>query len=99
MTETFKSVQGSTKVAHQLVMIDQEVVGEVWRENVHVVTSKLTEPRKMALKSRWFSRQDGFTVTLGKGTRVAMLLGAGFKSRAAAVDEIKKMISSVASQK
>lgn len=34
---------------------------------------------------RWFAKQAGCTITLGRGTRAAMLLGPGFKTKDEAV--------------
>jgi len=81
---TFRKVPDSSHWDHQWVLVAGAVVGEVWREETRVVVSKLTEPRRTERKLRWFAR-DLQGKTLGRGTRAAMLLGAGFKSKAEAV--------------
>lgn len=43
----FKKIPSSPKAAHQNVALDGSVIGEIWREKVSVVVSKLTEPRRM----------------------------------------------------
>lgn len=88
MTRTFKKIVGSDKSSHQHVLDDATIVGEVWREQVNVVVSKLTAPRRMATKWRWFAKKAGRTETLGRGTRAAVLLGAGFKSKPDAVSAL-----------
>ena len=85
---SFKTVKQSEKSAHQLVEINDRDAGEVWREQVSVVVSKLTEPRRMATKWRWFARCSGETTVLGRGTRAAMLLGAGFSSKDKASEQL-----------
>lgn len=85
---SFKTVKPSEKSAHQLVEINDREAGEIWREQVSVVISKLAEPRRMGLKWRWFARCAGDTMVLGKGTRAAMLLGPGFKSKDKAVEQL-----------
>jgi hypothetical protein len=87
-TPTFKAVKDSPRAAHQQVLVDAAVVGEIWREQVHVTVSSLTQPRRTSLKWRWFARKQGATTTLGKGTRMAMLFGSGFKSKSEAVDQL-----------
>lgn len=88
-TITYTKVPGSDKAAHQYVQIGDQRVGEVWREQAHVVVSKLTAPRRTAFKWRWFARKDGDSAVLGKGTRVALLLGAGFGSREGACEALQ----------
>lgn len=85
---SYSKVKGSDKSAHQYVEIDDQRAGEVWREQVNVVVSKLTEPRRMALKWRWFAKAEGDSNVLGRGTRAAMILGPGFASKDKAVDEL-----------
>ncbi len=85
---SFKTVKSSAKSAHQQVEINDREAGEVWRERVSVVVSKLTEPRKMALKWRWFARCVDDTQILGRGTRAAILLGAGFASKNKAAEQL-----------
>ena len=52
MDINFKTVSGSAKSAHQAVTVDEALAGEVWPEQVNVEVSKLTEPRRTALKWR-----------------------------------------------
>ena len=84
----FKSIKPSEKSAHQRVEINDRNAGEIWREEVNVVVSKLTEPRRMAKKWRWFARCPGDAPVLGCGTRAAMLLGAGFRSKHQAAEQL-----------
>lgn len=84
----FKSIKPSVKAAHQRVEINDRDAGEVWREEVNVVVSKLSEPRRMAKKWRWFARCSGAAPVLGRGTRAAMLLGAGFSSKHQAAEQL-----------
>jgi hypothetical protein len=90
MTVTLEKASQSDKSAHQLVYAGDAEVGEVWREQVSVVVSKLTEPRRMGLKWRWFAKQAGGSSTLGRGTRAAMLLGPGFKTKDEAITALVK---------
>lgn len=85
---SFKSIKPSEKSAHQRVEINDRPAGEVWREQVQVMVSKLTAPRKTALKWRWFARCNGESTVLGRGTRAAMLLGAGFPSKQEAAEKL-----------
>ena len=85
---SFKTVKPSEKLALQRVEINDRVAGEVWREQASVVVSKLTEPRRMVTKWRWFARCVGETTVLGRGTRAAMLLGAGFTSKNKAAEQL-----------
>lgn len=84
----FKSIKPSAKSVHQRVEINDREAGEVWREQAHVVVSKLTEPRRMALKWRWFARCAGETTVLGRGTGASALLGAGFPSKQKAAEQL-----------
>ncbi|MBR8054756.1 hypothetical protein CFB84_43035 [Burkholderia aenigmatica] len=63
----------------------ENAIGEIWREKVKVVVSKITAPQVKADRWRWFAKQAGCTITLGRGTRAAMLLGPGFKTKDEAV--------------
>lgn len=85
---TFKKVVGSNQNAHSTVLQGDATVGEVWREMVHVTVSKITAPRKTAKKWRWFARLDSSSQTLGRGTRAALIFGAGFSSRAEALNAL-----------
>lgn len=88
MIINLRVVAGSVKSAHRIVIADDHEVGEIWREQVNVVVSKLAEPRRMAIKWRWFAKRVGETGTLGRGTRGALLLGPGFKSKDAVIDAL-----------
>lgn len=85
MTTRLTKIAGSKKSAHQQVHATETVIGEVWREQVKVVVSKIAAPRVTAERWRWFAKQAGSTVTLGRGTRLAMLLGPGFKTKDEAI--------------
>ncbi|MBR8029271.1 hypothetical protein KDX27_41660 [Burkholderia cenocepacia] len=85
MTTKLTRVAGSEKSAHQQVHVGENAVGEIWREKVKVVVSKLTVPRVTAERWRWFAKQAGSTITLGRGTRAAMLLGPVFKTKDEAI--------------
>lgn len=85
---SFKAVKPSEKAAHQQVEINDRIAGEVWREKVQVTVSKLTQPRHTGLKWRWFARCDGETTVLGRGTREALLFGAGFPSKFDATEKL-----------
>lgn len=89
----FSKVEGSTRDGHKHVTLDGKVVGEVWREQTHVVVSRLTEPRRTKLKWRWFSKLQGDPRIFGRGTRASMIMGAGFVSRAEALGEMTKAIA------
>lgn len=88
MSINLRKVADSAKPAHQSVIVDDADAGEIWREQVNVVVSKLMEPRRMAVKWRWFAKRIGKTGTLGRGTRAAMLLGPGVKTRDEAIAEL-----------
>lgn len=84
----FRTVKESSRSSHQVVLINDQEAGEVWREQVHVVVSKLTEPRRMARKWRWYAKRLGEQTVLGKGTRAAMLMGGGFSSKVKAAEQL-----------
>ena len=75
------AVRSSQLASHCQVSREGQVVGEVWAEDVLVVVSKLTEPRRMEKKRRWFGKVVGHAGTIGRGTRLAMLMGPGLKTR------------------
>lgn len=90
MTEILTKVKKSEKSAYQRVQLPGVDIGEIWREQVHVVVSKLTEPRRMSVKWRWFARRAGSSEAHGRGARAALLLGAGFKSKDEAIAVLTK---------
>lgn len=81
MTTRLTKIARSEKPAHQQIHADELAIGEIWREKVKVVVSNITAPRVTAERWRWFAKQAGSRVTLGRGTRAALLLGPGFKSK------------------
>ncbi|MEX3983771.1 hypothetical protein AB4Y45_32835 [Paraburkholderia sp. EG287A] len=92
MDLTFKKVAGSSKSAHQRVQSGGSEVGEVWREQVNVIVSKMTGPRRTALRWRWFAKKAGTSETLGRHTRAALLLGAGYKTKAEAIAVMRRPV-------
>lgn len=104
MDYSFKEFEDTNphRFSCQSVFIGNDPIGTVWRERVNVVVSKLTEPRKMAVKWRWFALETGGNQPLGRGTRSAMLLGAGFQTKSDALDAMRmahQPSQSVAEQK
>lgn len=81
MSPNFKTIKGSVKSSHQSVAIGDELVGEVWREQVNVLVSKLTAPRRIEIRWRWFAKRKGVAGTIGRGRRAA----SGFGNKHAAV--------------
>lgn len=45
MTTRLTKVSGSEKSAHQQVHVGENAIGEIWREKVKVVVSKITAPQ------------------------------------------------------
>ncbi len=84
MIVSYSKVPGSTKSAHQLVTIDDVDVGDVWREQAQVPDRK----GHQTLKWRWFARSTGGHTVLGRGTRAAVILGAGYSGKDRAVDAL-----------
>lgn len=81
---SFSRISDSHKSAHAKVEINDREAGEIWREQVNV-------PVKVGgrtLKWRWFARIQGDSKVLGKNTRAAMILGAGFTSKTNAAEAI-----------
>ena len=89
-----RAMKGSQRLSHQSVLRAGVQVGELWREEALVVVSKLTEPRRMAKKWRWFGKVNGATETIGRGTRMAMLIGPGLKSRSEVLRAITAALAS-----
>lgn len=81
---SFSRVTESQKSAHAKVEINDREAGEVWREQVNVPV----KAGGRTLKWRWFARAHGESKVLGKSTRVAMLLGAGFVSKNKAAEAL-----------
>lgn len=80
---SFRSIKDSKKSAHSTVIINDVDTGEVWREKTPIKDLR----GKSTIKFRWFAQSSSGN-TLGRGTRVAMILGAGFPSRDKAVDAL-----------
>lgn len=74
---SFSRIADSQKSAHVKVDINDREAGEVWRERVNVPV----KAGGRTLKWRWFARISGESKVLGKNTRAAMILGAGFTSK------------------
>jgi hypothetical protein len=91
---SYKKVKNSTKSAHQQVEIDDQIVGEVWREQVRVIVSKLKEPLRQEMKWRWFATVDGHTMTLGRSRQ--SFAGAGYPSKDKAVDAMQELRATTA---
>lgn len=79
---SFSRIPDSLKSAHAKVEINDREAGEVWREQVNVPV----KAGGRTLKWRWFARIQGESNVLGKGTRSAMILGAGYTSKNNAAD-------------
>lgn len=88
---SYKKVKGSTKSAHQQVEIDDQVVGEVWREQTRVIVSKLREPIRDGMKWRWFATVEGHTTVLGR--KRESLIGPGYPSKDKAVDAMQDLLA------
>lgn len=86
----------SQKSAHNMVEINGHEAGEVWREQVNVPVK--TGSTQKSLKWRWFSRRLGEIVTLGRGTRSAMIMGAGFTSKNEAANALYLKHTALAEQ-
>lgn len=67
------------KPSEQLVEFDNAIAGSVWKELVNVVNSKGIYSKQW----RWFARSAGDNTALGRGrgTWVAKVFGAGYKSK------------------
>ncbi|WP_372527487.1 hypothetical protein [Piscinibacter sp.] len=74
---TYAPLRGSGRSNHQQVLVHGKPVGEVWREGVIIPKSKARNP----MKWRWFARASNDDTVLGRGTRHALVLGAGFASK------------------
>lgn len=91
---SYKTVKGSAKSAHQNVEINDQVVGEVWREQARVIVSKLSQPLRQEMKWRWFARIDGEAKVLGREGRT--LAGPGFASKDKAADAMEAALLAAA---
>lgn len=76
-TTTYTAVRGHGRSGHQQVHVGGKPVGEIWREAVTIPKSNARNP----LKWRWFARAGNDETILGRGTRLALLQGAGFTSK------------------
>jgi len=76
-TTTYTAMHGSGRSNHQQVLVRGKPAGEVWRESVIIPKSKARNP----MKWRWLARASNDETVLGRGTRHALVLGAGFASK------------------
>lgn len=80
----YTAVRGSGRVGHQQVHVGAKAVGEIWREAVSIPKSNARNP----MKWRWFARAENDETVLGRGTRLALLRGAGFTSKNKATEAL-----------
>lgn len=81
-------VKNSEKKAHSIVSVNGVDEGHVWRELVSVPDAK----GKVSKKWRWFAKcRDSNTI--GRGTRLAVILGPGFKTKDAAIEALTEKLS------
>jgi hypothetical protein len=76
---SYKTIKGSEKSAHQQVEVNDQIVGEVWREKARVIVSKLREPLRQDLRWRWFGKTaagGNFVGRTGMG-----LAGPGYRNK------------------
>jgi hypothetical protein len=83
-TITYTAVRGRGRSGHQQVHVGGKPVGEIWREAVSIPNSKARNP----MKWRWFARAGDDETVLGRGTRLALLKGAGFTSKNKATEAL-----------
>jgi hypothetical protein len=83
-TTTYTAVRGRGRSGHQEVHVGGKLVGEIWREAVSIPKSKARNP----MKWRWFARAGNDETVLGRGTRLALLIGAGFTSKNKATEAL-----------
>lgn len=83
---SFKTIKGSAKSAHQQIEINDQIVGEVWREQARVIVSKLSQPLRQEMRWRWFAKATCGGEVLGRGR--TGLAGPGFPSKDKAVDAL-----------
>ena len=83
-TTTYTAVRGRGRSGHQQVHVGDKLVGEIWREAVSIPKSKARNP----MKWRWFARAAHDETVLGRGTRRALLVGAGFTSKNKATEAL-----------
>ena len=83
-TIQYTAVRGSGRVGHQQVHVGAKAVGEIWREAVSIPKSNARNP----MKWRWFARAEHDETVLGRGTRLALLRGAGFTSKNKATEAL-----------
>lgn len=90
-TFSFKKKAGRAKSGHQEVIIIDQVVGEVWREQLRVVVSKINKPIRQGYAWRWFSKVQGDTTILGRSE--ASLADPGFPSKVEAIDALQAALA------
>ena len=83
-TITYTAVRGHGRSGHQQVHVGGKPVGQLWREAVSIPNSKARNP----MQWRWFARADHDETVLGRGTRLALLRGAGFTSKNKATEAL-----------
>jgi len=83
-TTTYTALRGSGRAGHQQVLVGGKPVGEIWREAVSIPKSRARNP----MKWRWFARAAHDETVLGRGTRLALLMGAGFTSKNKATEAL-----------
>lgn len=85
---TLTPVKNSEKTAHSIVSVDDVNEGSIWREMVSIPDSK----GKVSKKWRWFAKcRDSNTI--GRGTRLAVLFGPGFKTKDAAIAALTEKLN------
>lgn len=81
MMFSFVKIKGSNKSAHQDVFINNQLLGQVWREQI-----KLRAECQEFLVWRWFAKSPGMTAVLGHAVRHSVMNGAGFISKEKAAE-------------
>lgn len=85
---TLKPIKGTEKSAHQQVIVDGQVIGEVWRKKTSTVVSKLMQPIRSEMKWRWFGSRTGDSTVIG-GTRRSFA-GYGFAKKESVIEEMRQ---------
>ena len=86
---TYTPLRGRGRSGHQQVHVGGKPVGEIWREAVSIPRSKARNP----MKWRWFARAGNDETILGRGTRLALLTGAGFASKNKATEALLSRVA------